>query len=503
MVRVLAVIEMARTVAQRAARRARKKRAKSNGGAGNKRGPLQKNGKFKTKPVRKRNRKNRKQKTGFNPAGGRQSIPGVMSAVNDGVNTGMVWKNSTHVVDFFKPRLEKVTDLVTTTTAFTIIKQFFVNPGNSVLFPVFSKIAASYEQYRCHMLRFWYRGEEYTASGTNVSSGIIAYATNMDVDDTNFVNIDQMENYDDSESGPPFAGHFCHDVLEVHKKRGRNRGTGASNMPLNDYFVFSSANSEAPTGLSQAGKWYDMGNFQIASNGTQSATPAGELWVEHSWTMIRRKQSTPLGQELLSAHWVESPAASAAAAGSAFLGTAGGILRTGSNWPGVATGSTFTLPVPGVFLIAGVFNGSVTVAPAYALGANVTALVVQTDNLNSLSTAVSGGTTVSVLTVTVGAAGTGAANTVTISGLTNLAAGKSDVFIAQMPGGIMLLKKSSVEGIEMRLREIEKRLLSRICEEPDSDFEEKSSSSSSSSSLSLDRSVHLSRDAVRQLLIGK
>jgi len=389
---------------------------------------------------------------------------------------------------------------VTTTTVFTIIKQFYLNPGNSLLFPVFSKIAATYEEYICHMLRFWYRGEEYTASGTVVSAGILVYATNMDVDDSTFTNVDQMENYDDSESGPPFSGHFMHDVLEVHKKRGRNRGSGGA-MPLNNYFVFSSANQEAPSGLSQIGKFYDLGNFQIASNGTQTASPAGELWVEHSWTMIRRKQETPLGQSLLGAHISESPVNTAAAAGSAFLGTSGGTVHSGSNLVVSPTGNTFLLPVVGNWLVAGFWAGSVTVVPTLTGGANIAVLNTSDGVVNNGLFSVAGNATSGYLTFIVSASGTGAANTVTITGLTNLAAGHADIFIQQISSG---LTKPAALTIEQRFRALEDRFarLSSVAEVADSDFEEKTpaSSCSSSSSLSLDRSLYLSRDAVRQLL---
>jgi len=307
-----------------------------------------------------------------------------------------------------------------------------------------------------------------------------------------------MENYDNSISGPPFAGHFCHDVLVGHRKRGRNRAAGNNDLPLNDYFVYSSSNSEAPTGLSQAGKFYDMGNFQIASNGTQSATPAGELWVEHSWTMIRRKQSTPLGQELISAHWVEGPAATANAATTSFMGTSGGVLRTGSNWPGVCTKTTFTIPLVGYYLVAAGWTGTVTVAPTLTAGANLTGLMFLGDSVYPDLTTAASGLGMCMYLYNCTAAGTGTANTVTISGLTGLAAGTADVLIAQINGGITITKKTAIDTIMERLSAMEKRLLTTVREEPDSDFEEKSMSSSSS--LSLDRSVHLSRDTVRTLL---
>lgn len=92
-----------------------------------------------------------------------KSVPGVMSSVSDGLNTGMVWKNSNQVRDHFNRRFEKVADLISPGAAFTILQSLFLNPGNSVLFPVFSQIASTYEEYICHLLRFWYRGESYTA----------------------------------------------------------------------------------------------------------------------------------------------------------------------------------------------------------------------------------------------------------------------------------------------------------------------------------------------------
>jgi hypothetical protein len=171
----------------------------------------------------------RSKKNGSSPT---QSMPGVMSSVNDGLNTGMVWKNSNQVRDHFNRRFEKVADLISPGAAFTILQSLFLNPGNSVLFPVFSQIASTYEEYICHLLRFWYRGESYTAISAIAGSGIMVYATNMDPDDPGFTNVSQMENYEGSVSGPPFAGHFVHDVQEVHKAKGRNKSGGAQ-MALN------------------------------------------------------------------------------------------------------------------------------------------------------------------------------------------------------------------------------------------------------------------------------
>jgi len=311
-----------------------------------------------------------------------------------------------------------------------------------------------------------------------------------------------MENYEGSESGPPFSGHYCHDVAVTHLKRGRNRGSKGAAMPLNSYFVYSSANAEAPSG--QVGKFYDMGNFQIAANGCQAATPAGELWVEHEWTMIRRKQSTPLGQNLSMAHIVEGAAITSAAA--TLLGTTGGVLRSGSNFVTTLTTTSFTMQAVGFYLVvvtATTTGNNITAAIVVTPGSAITAQALLNDNGSSTRSTFSTSIATYVAIVSVATPGSGAANTMTLSGATGLNTGSCDVLISQLSSGITL---KPVITMDMRLGILERFVkMMSIREEPDSDFEEKTvaSSSSSSSSSDLSRSLHLSRDAVRQLLSSK
>jgi len=229
---------------------------------------------------------------------------------------------------------------------------------------------------------------------------------------------------------------------------------------LNEYFVYPSANQPAPT--DSTAKFYDLGLFQLASNGTQSISPAGELWVEHSWTMLRRKQ-TPLQQTtVLYAHITEGPTASAAVAGSAFLGTTGGTVAAGSTIPVNAAKSTFTLPSAGTFLLATSFitsTGSIATA-TMTFGSNITALNSFQDDLSALSKANSTAYAVNLYVVTV-VAGTGANNTVTISGLTNLVAGYADVIIAQVADGFTFTRgrvTTGVKALDERLARLEEML---------------------------------------------
>jgi len=343
------------------------------------------------------------------------------------------------------------------------------------------------------------------ASGTNVSAGIIAMVTNMDPDDATFTNVTQLENYEGSVSGPPFAGHFVHDVAIAHKSRGRNRSKGDA-LALNQYFVFSSANQAAPT--NQPAKFYDMGQFQLVANGCQAASPAGELWVEHEWTLIRRKQETPIGQQVLFAHIVESAAATASAA--APLGTGGGAVRSGATIPVVTTNTTFTLPVAGTFFLGCNFGGSATVTATFTPGANITsAPAILNDSASAALSVVTGGTVLFLQMFTVSANGTAAANTVTISGLTNFAAGKTDIMITQVSGAILLaLQKSgkhcqddiSLQAIMDRLVRLEKerapvQLSLTSVSEPDTPCEEIKGDE-------LESSVHISKSTAEQLLRG-
>jgi len=437
-----------------------------------------------------------------------KSVPGVMSSVSDGLNTGMVWKNSNQVRDHFNRRFEKVADLISPGAAFTILQSLFLNPGNSVLFPVFSQIASTYEEYICHLLRFWYRGESYTAISAVAGAGIVAYATNMDPDDPGFTNVSQMENYEGSVSGPPFAGHFMHDVQEVHKAKGRNRSGGAQ-MALNQYFVYSSANQAAPA--NSTAKFYDLGLFQVACNGlavvATQAVPIGELWVEHEWTLIRRKQETPIGQQALYAHIVEGPAATAAAATP--LGTSGGVLRAGSTIPCVSTTTAISMPVAGTFLCVFQATGSVSAGIIVTNGSNITGSLLMNDSANSNRQAFSGGTSVYAAVHVVSQPGTGAANLMTISGVTSLAAGTFDCFISQISGGATFMSRPSLNQITSafdalceRFDKLERKLVTGsdslqkcIVSEPDTPFEEEKGTE-------LESSVHISKSTAEQLLRG-
>jgi hypothetical protein len=109
---------------------------------------------------------------------------------------------------------------------------------------------------------------------------------------------------------------------------------------------------------------------------------------------------------------------------------------------------------------------------------------------------------------TVSANGTGAANTITISGLTSLAAGKVDIFITQISGGALLALKSKETQNEAfaalceRFAKLEERfaraptLSLTTVSEPDTPCEEIKETDG------LESSVHISKSTAEQLLRG-
>lgn len=359
-----------------------------------------------------------------------------ISLASDGVNTGSVWKNTTVDRMTFPVSREKCADLVSGGSAYQLLNSQYLNPGNTVLFPRFSGIAKNYEMYRVNHLKFFFRTEAYMASGSVVSAGLIGMATSFDPDAAYFTTMSELENYENSISGPPFSGVIVHDVIEARRKRGNRKG-GIGDLALNDYFVNYAPNQISPG--STPGKFYDIGELQVASNGTQAGT-LGELWVEYSFTMI---------------HPLDPPGAPAGAIShwSSLVPTtsnnlAGMIEQSGSNIAGLLFGTnmiTFPPGIAGTYMILGQWNSatSATQSVIAATGSSVALLNFASSGLNSRD---------AISTIYSGNAATGAqssmfmkmiridntsSNTLTIntpSVLTGQSAG--EIFILAIPTGL-------------------------------------------------------------------
>lgn len=451
-------------------------------------------------------RKAVKRRGNSSAAGSGRRIPMGVSMVNDGVNTGSIWKNTTSERVTFPLAREKFADLTSTGTTYQVLSALFLNPGNSTLFPVFSEIAKVYEEYIPNVLRVYYRTKEYTASGSTVSAGLAGMAVAFDANDSNFSSMTNLENYEHSISGAPFSGIMCLDVLEMHRKRFKG---GSRDLALNNFFVWPSSNTVGPT--SDQAKWYDVGKFQCAVDGTQAGI-IGELWIEYSFTMIRRKMPENGSSGALYAH-LRNYADNATAASPLGLTPFSSVtLGAGSNLSTVsmvapfstyvgnvvglndASDTTFNLPnISATWYVGMLWTGALTIAAVPAVtGVGATELAVwgPAGAGSGLGFFLAAGTsaTFSALyttTRTDPSAVIATTNQISIAGLTGMTSANVDIFIMRVPDGITysspMQQIHSVRDELTELRAAVQRLeRSRISCDSDFDDEHKDDSSSSS-----------------------
>lgn len=384
----------------------------------------------------------------------------------DGLSIMRTIHNGSTIEDTFAIRREKVANIIgTTSTDLSIIQALYLNPGNSVLFPIFSQIAATYEQWRANVLYFSYETEAYAASGTNVSAGKVILATNYDPADPQFSTDSQMENYVNSDRGAPFT-EIIHDVL--------GGDHALKDDPLKCYFVNPSANLIAPANDSTNNKFYDMGLFQLGCQGNASSSAEiGELYVTYSFTMIRPKQGVTIGQNVLTAHLRESTNATATATNP--LGSSGPVLQSNSNLPVTGTTNSFILPYKGRYLVDLLWrtaSANISATPTMSLGSSLTAVNAFADGNQSII-AMSSSTSVvasSSQVIDVASNGTGAGNTVTVGGLTGMTSGTCDIWIVNVPSNLSVVSseglalESKVNDLEDKLSRVLKRLEFLQCE---------------------------------------
>jgi len=271
-------------------------------------------------------------------------------------------------------RCEQLTD-VSGSVLFTNQVQVPINPGLASSFPWLSQIAAAYEFYRFKHLSFEYRttsGE--VVSGTNPALGKVIMATDYDVLDSPFTTKQQMENYEGNANGPPYQKIIRH-VVNVE---GRRMGQV---LPYRERYVRSGAvPSSSPQGGAGDPHAYDIGLFQLGTAGMPAANPIGELWVCYAIDLIKPKTQTPVGQNLLQAHFAGSTPTTANNLASA-------VARAGTTLQLVLGTNTITFPVPGAF------NCQLYVSGAASSGGTSvsygTGCVGQTILINSSTSAVS------------------------------------------------------------------------------------------------------------------
>lgn len=164
---------------------------------------------------------------------------------------------------------------ITSTTTFANTS-YQINPANEGLFPWLSEIATNFQEYRFHGLVFEFISLSSDAlTSTNTALGAVVFATNYNAGDANFANKQAAENTEFAVSCKPssslLAGVECDPAITV----------GGGHL-----YVSPNLDGSVPSG--QDIKTYNLGNFQVITQGMQAANiDIGELWVSYDVELIK------------------------------------------------------------------------------------------------------------------------------------------------------------------------------------------------------------------------
>lgn len=161
-------------------------------------------------------------------------------------------------------KTEYLGDIISGSAGTFDLNRFAINPGMSETFPWLSQCAQNFAQYEIIGMYFEYRSMSADSlNSTNTALGQIILGTNYNSAEADFGSKNEMENYENSISVKPSQSvrYFVECSPSV--------------TPVSKLYVRSGA---VPTG--QDIRLYDLGAFQIATNGLQASNVnLGELWV--------------------------------------------------------------------------------------------------------------------------------------------------------------------------------------------------------------------------------
>jgi hypothetical protein len=216
------------------------------------------------------------------------------------------------------------------------VEQLEINPGLSETFPFLSQLAQNFECYRMHGLVFEYRATSANAlNSTNTALGVVAMAVQYNCLNAPFSSKQSMEAYEGAVSSSPSQSMIC----GVECASGR--------LPLKELYVRT-----GPLGTTQDERFYDMGEFNIATQGMQAASDVGELWVSYDVELAFPKLVPNIGE--LFCHMINT----GGLANNAPIGILGAYYSSATNlfinWAS-STSVRFAIPQTDPTILAG-FN---------------------------------------------------------------------------------------------------------------------------------------------------
>lgn len=179
-------------------------------------------------------------------------------------------------------RSEYIADVISSPTPNTFsLKSYPINPGFDGTFTWLSQIAANYDEWVCEGMYFEYRSMSADAlNSTNTALGQVILAANYNTSDPAFTSKQAMEQYEGGISVKPSES--VRYFVECAK----------SQSVLDELYVRTGA-----IGPNEDIRFYDIANFQIATNGLQGASVnCGELWVSYQITLRKPKLFVAFGE---------------------------------------------------------------------------------------------------------------------------------------------------------------------------------------------------------------
>ncbi|QMW68978.1 capsid protein [Crucivirus-506] len=177
-------------------------------------------------------------------------------------------RNSSHGV--IMRHREFITDVVST-QAFGGVA-LSINPGLPQCFPWLANIAENFEEWVPRGIIFEFKttsSDAVVSTSANAGLGTVIMATEYNPYNGYFGSKQQMENYEGAKSCKP--SQTMYHAVECSKTQN----------PMSSYFVRTGTLSS-----NQDARMYDIGLFQIATQGMQSTgTVIGELWVTYEVEM--------------------------------------------------------------------------------------------------------------------------------------------------------------------------------------------------------------------------
>jgi len=227
-------------------------------------------------------------------------------------------------------------------------RSYAINPAMPNTFPWLATTAAQFDEWEPHGIIFEFKSTSSEYNGTSQALGTVVLATDYNPSNTAYTNKLEMENADYSESVK--ASNSCvHGVeCDASERADRVLYTRSGSLPA-----------------SENAKFYDLGNFQIATVGCSAASVnLGELWVSYDVTFYKKQLvAGQLGRTILMSTIVSTTGAGITT--SAYFGTA--ASQVGTMYLAL-TGTTITFPSwlnTGVYAMRVNYQGASCTMPNY------------------------------------------------------------------------------------------------------------------------------------------